>query len=211
MCVSDGSLSDCETIPVAVVAPINEVETSDSVSNSAPVLDPIGDKSATAASELAFTVTASDLDVPAQPLTFNLSGEPTGASITTDGRFTWTPDTAGEFAFDICVCDGSLSGCKTITITVSGEIPLPVASDDEYSIDEDTELTDPVPGVLGNDNDPEGHSLSAILISGPQHGRLQLNADGSFRYCRTAITTAATALLIWQIMALLKAIQRRSK
>ena len=86
MCVSDGDLSDCETIDVTV-----------SAANSAPVLDPVGDKTATAGSELAFTATASDPDA-GDTLTFSLAAGtsgavPAGASITAGGAFTWTPNT----------------------------------------------------------------------------------------------------------------------
>jgi VCBS repeat-containing protein len=37
-------------------------------------------------------------------------------------------------------------------------------------------------GVLANDTDPEGQVLTAILVTGPSHGTLTLNADGTFTY-----------------------------
>ena len=45
---------------------------------------------------------------------------------------------------------------------------------------EDSTLASPPPGVLGNDTDPDGDALSAVLVSGPSNGTLTLNADGSF-------------------------------
>ena len=36
--------------------------------------------------------------------------------------------------------------------------------------------------VLKNDSDANGDPLTARLLSGPAHGSLQLNANGSFRY-----------------------------
>ena len=60
--------------------------------------------------------------MPANTLTFSLTGEPLGASISTDGEFTWTPTEAqgpGTYSFDVCVSDGALSDCETISVTVN--------------------------------------------------------------------------------------------
>ena len=77
-------LSDSETITVTV----NEV-------NVAPVLDPIGDQTVDEQTLLTFTATATDADLPANTLTFSLSGEPAGAAIDpVTGVFTWTPTEA---------------------------------------------------------------------------------------------------------------------
>ena len=56
--------------------------------------------------------------------------------------------------------------------------PLAVAAIDGYETDEDQSLTVDGPGVLGND----GGAATAALASGPQHGQLQLDPDGSFTY-----------------------------
>jgi VCBS repeat-containing protein len=58
----------------------------------------------------------------------------------------------------------------------------PVAAADAYTTAEDTPLTVAAPGVLGNDSDPDHNPLSAVLVSGPSHGTLTLNPDGSFTY-----------------------------
>src|SRR5262249_31269611 len=45
----------------------------------------------------------------------------------------------------------------------------------------------PVSGnVLANDSDADGDALNAILVSGPAHGSLSLNPDGSFTYTPNA-------------------------
>jgi VCBS repeat-containing protein len=58
----------------------------------------------------------------------------------------------------------------------------PVAAADAYTTAEDTPLMVAPPGVLGNDTDPDHNPLSAVLVSGPSHGTLTLNPDGSFTY-----------------------------
>jgi hypothetical protein len=112
ICVSDGSLNDCETITVTV----NEV-------NVAPVLDPVGNKSVAKNVLLSFTVTATDSDIPVNTLTYSLVGAPSGADINpTTGVFTWTPTETqanNDYTFDVCVSDGLVSDCETITVTVT--------------------------------------------------------------------------------------------
>jgi VCBS repeat-containing protein len=58
----------------------------------------------------------------------------------------------------------------------------PVAAADTYNTPEDTPLTVTAPGVLGNDSDPDGNPLTATAVTGPSHGSLTLNANGSFTY-----------------------------
>lgn len=58
----------------------------------------------------------------------------------------------------------------------------PVAADDQYSVQQGNTLTVAAPGVLANDTDTEGNPLTAIFVTGPTQGSLQLNADGSFTY-----------------------------
>jgi hypothetical protein len=68
----------------------------------------------------------------------------------------------------------------------------PTAAADAYATAEDTALTVNAPGVLGNDSDPDGDSLHPVLGSGPSHGTLTLNDNGSFSYTPSATTAAVT-------------------
>ncbi|HEU4672501.1 MAG TPA: DNRLRE domain-containing protein, partial [Candidatus Limnocylindrales bacterium] len=62
----------------------------------------------------------------------------------------------------------------------------PVAANDAYSTPQGTPLIQNAPGVLGNDSDPDGNTLTAVLDTTVGHGTLSLNADGSFTYTPTA-------------------------
>jgi hypothetical protein len=56
-----------------------------------------------------------------------------------------------------------------------------------------TTLNVAAPGVLGNDSDSDGDSLTAVKLSDPGNGTLNFNSDGSFDYTPTvAFTGTAT-------------------
>ena len=82
---------------------------------------------------------------------------------------------------------GTLSGSDTATIDIAAVNDAPVGDDDAYGTNEDTSLAVPVDGVLLNDADPDGDTISAVLVSAPAHAAaFTLNADGSFSYTPTA-------------------------
>src|SRR5262249_5307911 len=58
----------------------------------------------------------------------------------------------------------------------------PVAANDTYSARKNVPLTVAAPGGLANDTHPESDPLTAVLVSGPAHGTLTLNPNGSFTY-----------------------------
>ena len=59
----------------------------------------------------------------------------------------------------------------------------PVASNDTYFVAKNGTLTvNASNGILANDSDADGQSLTAALLSSPAKGSLSLNADGSFTY-----------------------------
>jgi adhesin/invasin len=58
----------------------------------------------------------------------------------------------------------------------------PTATNDAYAATAGVTLNEPAPGVLANDSDVDGDPLSAAVQSGPSHGSLTLNANGSFAY-----------------------------
>ena len=161
VCVSDGVLSDCETITVTV----SEV-------NVAPVLAEIGDQEVDELDTLEFVATATDADIPVQTLVFSLAGEvPEGAVITAAGAFSWTPSDEqgpGEYTFDVCVSDGALSDCETITVTVNAVNKPPVAEDMSVETMENQPVEIELFAI-----DPDGDLLSFDIVLDPEHGTLE--------------------------------------
>ena len=149
------------------------------------------DDSAATDEDIAVTVDAtnndSDPDGNLDPATATVTSGPSNGTVVNngDGTFTYTPDPDfnGTDSFDYSVCD-SKGECDsaTVTITVNAVNDAPVAIDDTYSTLEDTTLTVGIPGVLGNDSDVDGDDLTVNLLTGPSHGTLVQNADGSFTY-----------------------------
>lgn len=130
---------------------------------------------------------SNDSDVEGAALIANVVTNPTHGSLTLngDGTFRYTPD-AGYFGtdqFSYVANDSSLdSNVATVTITVTHTNQVPVAHSDSYSVAEDTVLSSMFPGVFANDTDLDGDPLTAALVSGPAHGTVVFNSDGSFVY-----------------------------
>ncbi len=106
-------------------------------------------------------------------------------SLNSNGAFTYTPSLnyTGVDTFTYRASDTQLeSGTATVTITITPVNDSPVALDDSYSVNEDTTLTIPLPGVLANDSDVDGDVLRAVLISNVAHGTLSLSNNGAFVY-----------------------------
>ena len=76
----------------------------------------------------------------------------------------------------------------TPTVPTEPEPPVvvnvaPVSQNDSYTLNKNAKLTvDAARGVLANDSDANGDALSAVLVSKPANGTLNLRADGSFDY-----------------------------
>ena len=133
-------------------------------------------------------VLSNDEDVNNDVLTAALIGGPSHGALTlnSNGSFSYTPatDFNGADSFTYRASDGQ-GGSATgiVSIMVNPVNDVPVAMDDAYTIDEDDTLTvDAAAGVLANDSDVDGNPLTAALVTGPAHGTLSLNPDGSFEY-----------------------------
>jgi len=107
--------------------------------------------------------------------------------INTDGTYSYTPDAnySGTDIFTYRVCDNavpSLCSTATVTITVTPVNSPPIAVNDAATIGEEGTLTGS--RLLSNDSDPEGDilTINTTPVSGPSHGILVINANGTYTY-----------------------------
>lgn len=113
------ALDDYETITVTV----GEV-------NVAPVLSGVPSTTVTVdeGATVTFDADANDADLPAQTLTFSLSGAPAAASIDpSTGAFSWVTaeaDGPGDYTFSVRVADGVATTSASVTVRVN-EVSLP--------------------------------------------------------------------------------------
>jgi len=135
-------------------------------------------------------VLANDSDVEGDALVAELVSEPAHGQLVlnADGSFTYTPDVgySGTDSFVYAAKDGVDTSAATVFLNVGGGNNAPLAVADAYTVDEDGSLTVAANGVLGNDSDLDGDSLSAVLVSDVAHGVLTLSADGGFTYAPSA-------------------------
>ncbi len=103
------------------------------------------------------------------------------------------PNQFGSSTISVTVTDGGLDGdletdgdnaqiTRTFEVVVDPVNDAPIAVDDLYSVAENTELQVAAAGVIDNDTDADGDSLSAILVQPPSFGTVNLEPSGAFRY-----------------------------
>jgi large repetitive protein len=107
-------------------------------------------------------------------------------ALNADGSFSYTPaanyNGSDSFSYKVRDSHGAESAPVTVSITINPVNDAPTAVADSYSTNEDTALIVPAPGFLGNDSDVDGDALTAVVVSGPSHGTLTFNSNGSYSY-----------------------------
>jgi hypothetical protein len=173
--VSDGSQQATGTVSLTIIAV-----------NDAPIAF---SQSVTNAEEVSFAITLTALDVDGPVTNFVVVSNPSfGVLSGTPPNLTYRSNTNyyGPDSFTFRVNDGSLtSAVATVTITLTNVNDAPLSQDDDYSLGNGAVLEVAAPGVLSNDSDVEGESLSAVLVNGPAQGSLILSSDGGFSYTPT--------------------------
>ena len=144
--------------------------------NVAPKLAAIGHKTVDEETSLTFTAGATDSDLPANSLTYNLVDAPPGATIDpATGAFSWTPSEAqgaGSYNVTFRVTDNGspvLSAEETVTISVREVNKPPVAGNAEINGLEDRSVS----FVLNaSDGDLPANTLKYSIVANPQNGSL---------------------------------------
>ncbi|HOK76692.1 MAG TPA: Ig-like domain-containing protein [Verrucomicrobiota bacterium] len=153
--------------------------------NSPPQIDPVPDQTVNEGSLVTFRVTATDPDSPPQVVTFTLDpGAPPGATISQDGRFSWTPNEIhgpGTYQIAIRGTDNGvppLYGSVTVNIVVR-EVNLPPTLD---HIGDDVLRPGQTVSVALHASDPDlpAQTLTFALEQGPPGS--SVSPDGQFSW-----------------------------
>ena len=158
--VSDGALTDTETIQITITAQPPQ--------NSAPVLNPISNQSVQANNNKTIAISASDADN--DTLTITASGVPNFASFTDNGNGTAslvlnpTATNVGSSNITVTVSDGTLTDSETIQITVTA------ISNSPYSL-----VSSPGSNRVGQT------PLEGAIVSGDLYGRMIPETGGITR------------------------------
>ena len=116
--------------------------------------------------------------------------DPTGSNNITEinagTQMGWTTAAVQTYSRGNCNATGNVETAPSSVIGLLDPPPgnrPPVANDDTYNTQFQTQLTIAAPGVLANDTDDDFDTLTAALDTGPSFASsFNLSADGSFTY-----------------------------
>ncbi|MGH3445132.1 MAG: tandem-95 repeat protein, partial [Nocardioidaceae bacterium] len=121
-------------------------------------------------------------------LTASVDQQPASGRLTlkADGSFAYLPDAnfCGTDGFSYLLHDGTGdTHSATVALDVACVNDPPVAADHQFDATEDAVQQVAAPGLLTKSVDPDtGDTLTARLVTHPDHGRVEVDADGSFAY-----------------------------
>jgi VCBS repeat-containing protein len=180
-----GALTDSETFTITV----NDI-------NVAPVIISPNTANIAENTTAVLTVTATDADLPAQTLSFSITGGVDSGRFSINGAtgaltFSAAPDyespsdsdTNNVYVLQVTASDGAgLTVSQTINVTVTGVNEAPLGIDDTATTFELTPITF---NVVSNDTDPEGDALVVSTVTQGANGTVTF-AGGSVTYTPNA-------------------------
>jgi len=133
------------------------------------------------------TVLSNDVGLVPADTTVEAASPPPNAQsfvMNSNGTFDYTPNEnfSGSDSFSYVATQGGATYSAQVVLNVSFENDAPVATADGPYVNafDSTIVVDAAHGVLGNDMDPDGDTLTAVLDTGGSS--VTLAADGSFTY-----------------------------
>ena len=169
--VSDGQLFSAAAEIFILVSPVND----------APILTPIADVVTDAGKRWATTISAFDVDVPVQPLSFSLLAGPVGMKIDGLGNLDWTPTVqqVGEHWVEASVSDGIAASSirfKVLVEPVNTAPQMPAFAVRRVSEGNTVSFL-----LSATDKDQPAQSLTFGLVGGPE-----------------GLTVSSSGLLTWK-------------
>ena len=180
--VSDGNGGTDQATVTITVAPVND--------------DPVAIDDAVVTTEdnavnVAVLTNDSDVDGDTLSVASTTNGSNGTTTVEADGTITYTPDADfnGTDSFTYTISDGN-GGTDTaaVAVTVSPVNDAPDAIDDVAATSVDTAVNI---GVLGNDGDVDGDTLSVASATNGSNGSTTVEADGTITYTPNASFTGS--------------------
>ena len=134
--------------------------------------------------ETPVSITLEGSDPDGNTLSYSIISKPSHGSLSgTEPNLVYTPDKNffGKDSFSFRISDGKAdSNDTTISITVVGINDLPVAQDDNVTVEEDTPIK--TIDVLANDTDNDNDRLVVLDTTQAQNGSVTINTDNKIIY-----------------------------
>ena len=157
---------------LAATAPSSDQSFTVVPANTAPALNTIPNQAVDELSTLTFSAGATDGDIPADILTYGLSGAPADASINpATGAFSWTPTEVqgpGTYTFNVTVSDGNGGeDSQEVTVIVNDSMLSPFITTWQTTVAGES-ITIPVGGASGTYTVIWGDGNTSVDVTGDQ-------------------------------------------
>ncbi len=167
--------------------------------NSSIVLTPIPNQILDELTTLSLTLSASNVDTPAQPLTFSLVSGPDGMTVTAGGILSWTPTEAqGPSTNDVTVCvsNGAAWGRKKFSVVVREVNSVPTLGPfSNVVVRANGDFVLPLPH---SDSDIPANGLHFELLVGPTSAVLDAT-NGVFLWTPSTADIGTTNVIVVRV------------